>query len=107
MMAFRTFVRPLILRLLGTEDSPVPTVRAKVTRRVASALGMKTFLRVTVSESNGEYIADPVSASGSGLLSTMTQANGIVVIPEDREGVEAGEEVEVELFRPIERRRHG
>jgi len=107
MMAFRMFVRPVVLRLLGTEDEPVPSVRAKVSRRVASALGMKTFLRVIVTEANGEYVADPISASGSGLLSSMTQANGIVLIPEDREGIEAGEEVIVELFRPIERRRHG
>jgi len=107
MMAFRMFVRPVVLRLLGTEEEPVPSVRAKVSRRVASALGMKTFLRVIVTEANGEYVADPISASGSGLLSSMTQANGIVVIPEDREGIEAGEEVAVDLFRPIERRRHG
>jgi len=107
MMAFRMFIRPIILRLLGTEEEPVPSVRAKVSRRVASALGMKTFLRVIVTEANGEYVADPISASGSGLLSSMTQANGIVVIPEDKEGIEAGEEVAVDLFRPIERRRHG
>ena len=107
MIAFKTFVRPIMLRLLGTEDEPVASVKAKVSRRVASAPGMKTFLRVTVTEVNGEYVADPISASGSGLLSSMTQANGIVVIPEDKEGIEAGEEVRVELFRPIERGRHG
>lgn len=106
-IGFKKFVRPIMLRLLGTEEELPVSVRAKVSRRVASTLGMKTFLRVTVVETDGGYIADPVATSGSGLLSSMTQANGIVVIPEDKEGIEAGEEVAVELFRPIERRGHG
>jgi len=106
-IGFKMFVRPIMLRLLGTEEEPPVSVKAKVSRRVASALGMKTFLRVTVVEADGGYIADPIATSGSGLLSSMTQANGIVVIPEDKEGIEEDEEVTVELFRPIERRRHG
>ena len=104
MIGFNTFVRPLILRLLGTIEEPRPFVEAKLSRRIASASGMKTFLRVVVKESEGGYVADPITTSGSGLLSSMTQANGIIVIPEDKEGIEAGEEVKVTLFRPVERK---
>lgn len=101
MIGFDTFVRPMILRLLDTQDEPVALVKAKLTRRVASAVGMRTFLRVVVREVKGEYLADPITTSGSGILSSMTQANGIVVIPEDKEGMEENEDVTVHLFRPI------
>lgn len=102
-MGFYMFVRPLILHLLGAEEGPVASVKAKLSRRAASALGMKTFLRVAVTSVDSQYTADPITTTGSGLLSSMTHANGIVAIPEDKEGVEAGEEVTVELFRPIQR----
>ena len=105
MIGFNTFVRPLILRLLGTVEEPVPSVRAELSRRVASASGMRTYLRVVVRESERGYVVDPITTSGSGLLSSLTQANGIIVIPEDKEGLEEGEGVTVILFRPVERRR--
>jgi len=105
MIGFNTFVRPLILRLLGTVEEPMPSVRAELSRRVASASGMRTYLRVVVRESERGYVVDPITTSGSGLLSSLTQANGIIVIPEDKEGLEEGEGVTVILFRPVERRR--
>jgi len=104
MIGFNTFVRPLILRLLGTVKEPTPIVQAELSRRVASASGMRTFLRVVVRESERGYVADPITTSGSGLLSSMTKANGIIVIPEDKEGLEAGEMVTVTLFRPVQRK---
>jgi len=106
MIGFDTFVRPIVLSLLGTQDEPVPVVRARMSRRVASAAGMRTFLRVIVSEADGTYVADPVTITGSGLLSSMTKANGIVVIPEDKEGIEMNEDVTVALFRPVGRIKH-
>jgi molybdopterin molybdotransferase len=105
MIGFDVFVRPLVLRLLGTEDEPVAIVTARTSRRVASAAGMRTYLRVIVKEIDGAYVADPVTTTGSGILSSMTQANGIVVIPEDKEGIEMNEEVTVILFRPVGRTR--
>jgi len=43
-----------------------------------------------------------VSARGSGVISTMTRANGYVVVPENREGLEEGETVQVHLFDMLE-----
>jgi len=107
MIGFETFVRPLILRLLGTDEQPAPSVGARLSRRVASALGMRTFVRVIVREVDGEYVADPITTTGSGLLSSLTKANGMVIIPEDLEGIEAGDEVSVTMFRPVERSKNG
>jgi len=102
MIGFEIFARPLILRLLGVESEPRPVLKAKLTRKVASALGRRIFLRVTVFERNGEFFAEPIRIKGAGILSTMTKANGYVIIPENREGLEEGESVIVRLFDKIE-----
>ena len=101
-IGFEVFARPLLLKLLGIEREPRPTLKARLTRRVASALGRRVFLRVRVFERNSEFFAEPVRIKGSGVLSTMTKANGYVKIPENREGLEEGESVIVHLFDKIE-----
>ena len=51
---------------------------------------------------NGELFAEPVSAKGSGSISTMTQSNGYLIVPENREGVTEGETVIVQMFGSLE-----
>jgi molybdopterin molybdotransferase len=58
-------------------------------------------VRVRVSKFGEAYSAEPVRSTGSGVISSMINANGFVVIPEHVEGVDEGEEVDVILFRPI------
>jgi len=102
MIGFEVFARPLLLKLLGVDGEPRPMLKARLTRRVASALGRRVFLRVSVFERDGEFFAEPVRIKGSGTFSTMTKANGYVAIPENREGLEEGETVTVHLFDKIE-----
>jgi len=101
MVGFYLFGRPLLARMLRTAEDPEPHVRARVTRRVPSGSGLRSFVRVTVSKLGDEYVADPVRATGSGVISSMIRANGLLIIPEDVEGVDENEEVEVALFKPI------
>lgn len=105
MISFNTFVKPILLKMLGSsvECDDGKTVRAKMLRRAPSSLGNRTFMRVLVHKLNGEYVAEPLRTSGSGVISSMIKANGLVVIPEDKEGVEEGEEVEVTVLKPIGR----
>ena len=98
---FEVFVRPTVLRLLGVQNEPRPWVEARLTRRVAGALGRRVYLRVKAVKRKGELLAEPVLAKGSGLLSSLTKANGYVIISEDREGLEKDEMVTVHLFSPI------
>jgi len=100
-VGFEVFVRPTILKLQGIEYEPRPMVKAKLTRRVAGALGRRVYLRVKTFEKDGDFYAEPVQTKGSGLYSSMTKANGYVAIPEDREGLEEGETVVVHLFSPL------
>jgi len=100
---FEIFARPLICKLLGLQKEETrPTIKAKLTRRVATALGRKNFVRVLVFQKNDEFGADPISARGSGTISTMTKANGYVIVPENREGLAEGETVTVHLFADVE-----
>ena len=103
MIAFSTFVQPLILRMLGTEQDPQPKIRARATKRIVGVPGFRTFIRVLVREKEGKLFVEPLRAPGSGILTTLTRANGMVVVPENVEGYDEGAEVEVQLFRPVER----
>ncbi len=101
MVGFEVFARPLILKLLGMESEPRPMVKARLTQRVASALGRRVFLRVKVFKKDGKFFAEPVRVKGSGIITTMTKANGYVIISENREGLDQGEVVTVHLFDKI------
>src|SRR6056297_1345466 len=95
------FLRPAIKRAAGTDAEPFPTRRATLERKVASEPGVRTFARVSVSDDGGDDAlptATPTRASGSGILSSVALADGWVVVPEPREGIDAGEAVDVELW---------
>jgi molybdopterin biosynthesis enzyme len=56
------------------------------------------YVRVKVQRIGNDFVAEPVSSRGSGLISTLTRANGFLVVGEDREGVAEGEIISVSLF---------
>jgi molybdopterin molybdotransferase len=102
-IGFEVFARPLICRMLGMKRvEPRLTVEAKMTRGIATALGRRNFVRVRVFRHDDELLAEPISARGSGMISTMTKANGFVIVPENREGLEEKEPVSVQLFDIVE-----
>jgi len=100
-IGFEVFARPTLLQLQGITDASRAMVKATLTKRVAGALGRRVYLRVKAFEKQGEFYAEPVRTRGSGLYSSMTRANGYVIIPEDREGLEKDEAVLVRLFAPL------
>jgi len=105
-IGFEVFTRPVILKLLGIEHEPRLFLKAKLTRRVSGVLGRRVYLRVNLYQKDDEFLVEPIRTKGSGLLSTMTRANGYVIIPEDREGLDQGETVVVHLFAPIGGAKH-
>ncbi|MDR2707717.1 MAG: molybdopterin molybdotransferase MoeA [Nitrososphaerota archaeon] len=98
-IGFEVFGRPAICRLLGlnkTEKRPV--LKATLTRKIPGILGRKTYARVLVKLRMNELIVEPVSTKGPSSISTMTQSNGYVIIPENCEGIKEGETVIVHMF---------
>ncbi|MFO7173120.1 MAG: molybdopterin biosynthesis protein [Bacillota bacterium] len=95
------FLRPLIYRFLGTRPPERPRVRARLTRRITSPMGVQDFVRVRVGQVGERLVATPM-ARGAGTISTLVRCEGLLVVPEHLEGIEEGTEVEVELLRPPE-----
>jgi putative molybdopterin biosynthesis protein len=73
-------------------------MRATMTRKVQSPLGDDEFMRVAVGKVGNRVVAAPLSR-GAGVITSLVRADGIVRIPRFSEGVHAGEEVTVELYR--------
>jgi molybdopterin molybdotransferase len=98
-VCYGLFIRPLITGMLGigADRGFGRRLSAKITKAVASAPGRQDHIRVRV-EADGEgFSAIPVMGK-SGLITTLVAADGIVVIPENRLGLDAGEDVTVNLF---------
>jgi putative molybdopterin biosynthesis protein len=92
------FVEPLLARWLGRPSLARPKMRATMTRKVQSPLGDDEFMRVAVGHVGERTVAAPLSR-GAGVITSLVRADGIVRIPRFSEGVHAGEEVTVELYR--------
>ena len=97
MICFIAFIEPAIDKILNCLPEPKPIIKARLNRRVVNPIGFKSFMRVFIKKINNNYIAEPLRLTGSGILSTLTKANGILIIPENIEGYEENEEVEVLL----------
>ncbi len=97
---FIEFAIPAIEKMLGIRGIKVfRRVKAILKHRVPSKPGVRNYVRVRLYRENNEYYADPIRITGSGVLSSVVKADGLIVIPEDLEGYEAGQVVDVILFR--------
>ena len=96
----REILRPALEKFLSVASPTYPAVRAIVPRKIASHLGLEEFIRVTLGRVSKKLVAVPL-ARGAGVITTMVHADGLMRIPSLVEGLNAGEEVEVELLRPI------
>ena len=94
-------VKPTLARWLGQSPEPRPRLDAMLTRKVVSAEGDEEFLRVTVGQVGDRTVATPL-AGGSGVLMSLVRADGVVRIPRGQQGCDAGSQVSVELYRPLE-----
>jgi len=102
-VGFETFVRPLIQKLLKTHIKvPYRNIKVRLKRKISSELGRRDFVRMKVTEQKDGYSAEPLRSSGSGIVSSLVRAQGFVIVPENTEGVEQDDVVEVFLFRDIE-----
>lgn len=96
MVTFELFARPVIRRMLGHTRlfrRPVPAV---LEEPVSIGARLMHFLRaVTRVREDGVLTARLTGPQGSGILTSMSQANALLVVPEDRSRVEAGERLSV------------
>ncbi|MDG2308489.1 MAG: molybdopterin molybdotransferase MoeA [Candidatus Binatia bacterium] len=91
-----------LLRCQGGEPasiafSPRSTKRARLARNIDSSPGREDYVRVRLRGEAGESLAEPLPGK-SGAVFSLVHADGYVVVDLNREGIEAGEEIEVVLF---------
>ncbi len=84
------------IRALGgrSRDWPYVRVAARLSRKLVSVVGRVDYARVYVSGGS----AEPLAISGASVLSSVTRADGFVVVPMDSEGFPEGAEVDVFLY---------
>lgn len=94
-------VRPVADCLSGKTTPKATSVTASAARSIVSSLKYKEFVRVTVGKNENGYFAQPLPRA-AGVITSFTKADGILEVPQNSEGYEAGEEVRVRLLRPLE-----
>lgn len=99
-LTIEIFVEPLLAIWLGRHSAELPTQSAYLTRKITSPAGDEEYVRVAVGKVGERFLAAPL-ARGAGVITSLVQADGLVVIPPGVQGLEAGEQVTVHLYRTI------
>ena len=93
-------VKAIVDKYYGTHTSSYVTVKAVLGKGVVSSLKYQEFVRVTLGKSGDTLTAVPLNR-GAGVITSFTKADGILTVPQNCEGFEAGEEVEIRLLREL------
>jgi molybdopterin molybdotransferase len=97
-VSFEVFARPAIRRLQGRRDVARPTVTAVAKEELSAPPNKRGYLRVRLSRDAGRWVATPTGPQGSHLITSIAQADGLAVVPEDVGKIAAGDEVIVHLL---------
>ncbi len=98
MVNFELFARPAILKMMGKKNLAKPIVEAVVEDAIENTDGRRVFTRAIVEKRGGQYFARLTGPQGSGILTSMALANGLVIVPEDKPGVKRGDLVKVMML---------
>jgi putative molybdopterin biosynthesis protein len=99
-VAFEQFVGPLISCMLGQPEKERSKIQVEPTRKIASKLGLEEFIRVKLGMVGDKIVAIPLPR-GAGCITTLTEADGIIRVPSNSEGINPQEPVTAELLRPL------
>lgn len=104
-IGFENFVNPVIDYLSGRTDKMNKRVDAVISKRLVSSLKHKEYVRVKVGCVGDKIVAAPL-ARGAGAAMSLVRADGFCVIEQNSEGCEAGETMQVELYRELDEIKH-
>ena len=96
MVTFLAFVKPALLQMMGCTHPTPPLLRAKTQELLRKKPGRTEYQRGIASRSqNGELQVVTTGNQGSGVLSSMSQANCLIVLSHEQGSVQPGEWVDV------------
>ncbi|WP_299983514.1 molybdopterin biosynthesis protein [Desulfobacula sp.] len=99
-VAFEQFAGPLLLKMQKLPEREMTKVSVFPARKIASKLGQEEFLRVKIGSVDGQLMSSQLPR-GSGSITTLTEADGIIRIPRNIEGISENEKVQAQLLRPL------
>ncbi len=94
----REIVKETVELYCGSAQSKTDKIKAILGKRIVSSLKHLEFVRVTLGKVGENFVAVPLSR-GAGVITSFTKADGILRVPQNSEGIEAGEAVEIELLK--------
>ncbi|MFQ5826816.1 MAG: molybdopterin molybdenumtransferase MoeA, partial [Dehalococcoidia bacterium] len=83
------------LKMMGRANLTKATVSATMESSLKNTDGRRVFARARVTKRDGKYYAKLTGPQGSGILTSMAQADGLVIVPEDVPQIEEGETIRV------------
>jgi molybdopterin molybdotransferase len=102
MVTFLAFVRPALLRMMGSQETQPPLLRARSAEAIRKKAGRTEYQRGIVrNAADGSLEVRITGNQGSGVLSSMAQANGLIVLHHAQGNVAAGEAVDVMMFEGV------
>jgi molybdopterin molybdotransferase len=105
MVVAEVFLAPFLSHLQGQKDFPKKSyfeIEAKLGRNIESASGREDYFRVKLKRRGSEWIAEPIFGK-SGLISTLVEADGLLRVERNREGLYQDQNVKVMVFDSLER----
>ena len=102
MVTFLAFVRPALLRMMGARPEAAPLLRAASAQAIKKKPGRTEYQRgIVTAQPDGQLTVRTTGNQGSGVLSSVVQANGLIVLAHDQGDVAVGEAVSVMMFEGV------
>lgn len=94
-VSFEQFVRPALLKMMGRKKLKKPVITAILQNSIEKPAGRIHLIRARIRRRGGKYHASPLGPQGSGMLTSMVMADGLIIVPARKTAVRAGETVRV------------
>jgi molybdopterin molybdotransferase len=99
MVTYLAFVRPALLRMMGSNAKPIPLLKAQSLEAIRKKPGRTEYQRGIVARTaDGTLTVHTTGQQGSGVLNSMVQANGLIVLHHEQGNVAVGQDVDVMMF---------
>jgi len=99
MVTFLAFVRPALLQMMGANATPAPLLKARSSEAIRKKPGRTEYQRGWVSTApDGSLQVKTTGSQGSGVLRSMAEANGLMVLHHAQGNIAVGDEVDVMMF---------
>lgn len=100
MVTFEQFVRPALRKMMGHAGLFRPLLRARLGETLRKKPGRLHFVRVALAREDGQVVAHSTGSQSSGVLRSMTLADGLLIFPADAAELAAGSEADVQVLDP-------